>query len=178
MGQVLVMTDYRDEQVAARVAGLLAELHDEYLHERICRNAMITGRVLVLLTEIARLQQRSQRREHAARERGGEAYQHFKELVESHFHERWPVGAYAATMAITERSLRRLTLKFSSLTPIQFIHRRMMLEAKRNLLYTEKSISAVGYVLGFEDPAYFTRFFIKNAGETPLQFRRTGTGSA
>ncbi|MDN5842257.1 MAG: helix-turn-helix domain-containing protein [Alcaligenaceae bacterium] len=178
MSQVLVMTEYHDDHTAARVAGLFAMLNDEYAHERVCRTATIAGHVLILLTEIARLRQRSQRRLHAARVRGSEAYQHFKELVEEHFSDHWPVGAYAATLAITERSLRRLTLKFSNQTPIQIIHRRMMLEAKRNLLYTEKSIAAVGYVLGFEDPAYFTRFFIKNARETPLQFRRARTNAA
>src|SRR5690606_18073057 len=60
MAQLLVMTDYHDQQATARVAGFFARLHDEYLHERVCRTATIAGHVLLLLTEIVRLRQRSQ----------------------------------------------------------------------------------------------------------------------
>ena len=52
-----------------------------------------------------------------------------------------------------------------------------MVEAKRLLIYTGKSVAEVGYDLGFEDPAYFARFFAERAGSAPSAFRagmRTG----
>lgn len=176
LGQVLVVTQYGAQSVA-KLTMLFASLMDEYTHERLGRATTVSGYVLVLLAEITRLRQLSQREVLAAHMYGGELYHGFKELVEAHFRDHWSVAAYAKALRVTDRSLRRLSLKFSDQTPVQIIHRRLLLEAKRNLLYTEKSIAAVGYVLGFDDPAYFTRFFIKNAGETPLQFRRGRMGA-
>lgn len=173
LGQVLAMTGFRDEQAGSRLAALFNAINDEYVHERLCRLATISGYVLILLSEVARLRQSSRRDVPAAHIGGGEFYQGFKELIEAHYRDRWSVVEYAAALAMTERSLRRLSQKFAKQTPVQVIHRRLLLEAKRMLLYTGKSVAAVGYDLGFEDPAYFTRFFIKQVGQTPLQFRRS-----
>ncbi|MBV6274113.1 helix-turn-helix domain-containing protein [Alcaligenaceae bacterium CGII-47] len=173
LGRVLAMTRFRDEQASSRLAMLFSAINDEYVHEQLCRTATISGYVLILLAEIARLQQSSRRGVPAVQGGGSELYQKFKELVEAHYRARWAVAEYAATLAMTERSLRRLCQRFAKQTPVQIIHRRLLLEAKRMLLYTGKSVAAVGYDLGFEDPAYFTRFFIQHAGQTPLQFRRS-----
>lgn len=173
LGQVLAMARFRDEQAGSRLAMLFNAINDEYVHERLCRIATISGYLLILLAEVARLQQLSRRDVPAARTGGGVLYQGFKELVESHYRDRWSIAEYAANLAMTERSLRRLSQKFSRQTPVQIIHRRVLLEAKRMLLYTGKSVAAVGYDLGFEDPAYFTRFFIRHVRQTPLQFRQS-----
>lgn len=173
LGQVLVMTRFRDGQTSSRLATLFSAINDEYVHERFCRHATISGYVLILLAELVRLRQLSRRDVHAAHIGGSESYQSFKEMIEAHYRDRWSVGEYAAALAMTERSLRRLSQKFAQQTPVQLIHRRQLLEAKRMLLYTGKSIAAVGYDLGFEDPAYFTRFFIRQVGRTPLQFRQS-----
>ena len=47
----------------------------------------------------------------------------------------------------------------------------MLLEAKRNLVYTAMAVSEVSYALGFSDPAYFTRFFKRQSGWSPRDFR-------
>lgn len=178
LGQVLAMTGFRDEQASARLARLFSAINDEYVHERVCRATTISGHVLILLAELARLQQSSRRDVPAAHAGGSAFYQGFKELVEAHYRDHWSVAQYASALAMTERGVRRLSQKFSQQTPVQIIHRRLLLEAKRMLLYTGKSVAAVGYDLGFEDPAYFTRFFIKHAGQTPLEFRRARVNAA
>lgn len=178
LGQVLAMTGFRDERAASRLAMLFSAINDEYVHERICRTTTISGYVLILLAELARLQQSGRRDVPAAPTGGSAFYQGFKELVEAHYRDHWSVAEYAAGLAMTERGVRRLSQKFCQQSPVQIIHRRLLLEARRMLLYTGKSIAAVGYDLGFEDPAYFTRFFIKHAGQTPLEFRRTRVNGA
>ena len=61
-------------------------------------------------------------------------------------------------------------------SPTQLIHSRMLIEAERQLRYTGMSITEIAYYLGFEDPAYFSRFFTKGMGASPRNFRRsTGT---
>lgn len=109
LGQVLAMTEFRDEQAGSRLAMLFNAINDEYVHERLCRTATISGYVLILLAEVARLQQLSRRGVPAAQVGGSELYQSFKELVEAHYRDRWSIAEYAAALAMTERGLRRLS---------------------------------------------------------------------
>jgi AraC family transcriptional activator of pobA len=54
------------------------------------------------------------------------------------------------------------------------LDQRAMLDAKRALLYTNMSVAEVGYAIGFSDPAYFTRFFSRQAGVSPSAYRGRG----
>ena len=47
-----------------------------------------------------------------------------------------------------------------------------MLEARSELVYTSKTISEIGYGLGFEDAAYFSRFFSRRSGMSPGAYRK------
>lgn len=176
--QALVIEAFDTEAVAKGLTRAFQTIAEEFVLERPGRTTTISGHLLILFAQIARLRQHSLRNVLAVNAKGGDAYQRFRELVEARFREHWQVSAYASAMAVTERSLRRLTEKFANQSPIQIVHRRLVLEAKRNLLYTEMPIAEVGYALGFDDPSYFTRFFIDHAGETPLQFRRSRGASA
>ena len=61
--------------------------------------------------------------------------------------------------------------KLGTATPSDFIKNRIILEAKRQLLYSEYSVKEVAFDLGFNDPAYFTRFFTKATQKSPLNFK-------
>jgi len=63
-------------------------------------------------------------------------------------------------------------------TPIQLLNARILLEAKRQLLYTSQPIGRIAYTLGFDDAAYFTRFFSRRAGLSPRAFRTRGADRA
>jgi AraC-like DNA-binding protein len=52
------------------------------------------------------------------------------------------------------------------------IHYRIALEAKRQLTKTDKLSKEIGFELGFEEPAHFSRFFKKEAGISPSQYRK------
>ncbi len=170
--QALVIDKYDRKAVVGQLTAAFQTIADEFIYERVGRTTMISGHLLILFAKIARLRQQNLRHV-AVHAKGGDAYNRFRELVEAHFREHWPVSSYAAALAVTERSLRRLTLKFANQSPIQIVHRRLVLEAQRNLLYTSMPVAEIGYALGFEDPSYFTRFFIDHVGEAPLQFRRS-----
>ena len=51
------------------------------------------------------------------------------------------------------------------------IQDRLMIEARRDLVYTSMSISRISFRLGFADPAYFSRYFLRETGKTPRAFR-------
>jgi AraC family transcriptional activator of pobA len=65
------------------------------------------------------------------------------------------------------------------MSPLKILRRRLMLEAKRLLLYSNMTISEVAYFLGFDDPAYFSRVFRQDEGVSPRGFRiRNGDAPA
>lgn len=98
----------------------------------------------------------------------------FRELVEHAFRDNRSVASYAAALNVSESTLRRATWSVTEQSPMQIIHARIVLEAKRELVHTRRPVSEIAYALGFDDPAYFTRFFSQRTGVTPSAFRARG----
>ena len=99
--------------------------------------------------------------------------QKFSQLVEKNFRELHSVNEYADLLNISPKSLSKQLTKRSGVSPIELIRERIILEAKRELHYTDKSVKEIAYDLGFEDPAYFNRFFKKAAQITPRIFKKS-----
>lgn len=95
----------------------------------------------------------------------------FSEMIERRFRDNQSVADFAAALHISESRLRSVCLASTGQSPIQLIHARILLEAKRQLHYTSNPIGEIAYGLGFEDPAYFTRFFSRLVGMSPRAFR-------
>lgn len=170
--QLLVITGEVDIDSLRRIRSLFGSILDEYVNNRVCRGTAIAGNVLMLFAEVARLRHLSLQHEPVTRAGKLATWHRFKELIEVHYSERWSMADYARALMITERSLRRLCTDLTGRTPAQIIQHRILVEAKRSLIYTEKTVAETGYELGFDDPAYFTRFFTRIEGETPTRFRR------
>jgi AraC family transcriptional activator of pobA len=96
----------------------------------------------------------------------------FRRLVDQHFREHRPVAFYADALTVTERSLTRLTQARLGCAPVQYLHRRLLLEARRQLAYGSQTVARIAEELGFADPSYFTRFYRRMTGELPSAVRR------
>lgn len=96
----------------------------------------------------------------------------FNLLVENNFKKLHQVQEYANLMFKSPKTLSNLFSRYSDKTPVQIIADRLFLEAKRLILYTDKQASEVGFELGFEEPAHFSRFFKKMAGVPPTKFKQ------
>ena len=134
------------------------------------RSSMLDWLLRVVMMAVAR------RAETEAASTGARGYAHetfarFTGLVEDHYREHWPVGDYARALAMSPARLNRLCQSFAGKPTQDIIHARVALEARRLLTYTNATSAMVAYELGFQDPAYFTRFFRKRTGKTPSQFR-------
>ncbi|WP_066632129.1 helix-turn-helix domain-containing protein [Labilibacter marinus] len=92
-------------------------------------------------------------------------------LVEQHFKTKHTVAEYADLLFKSPKTLSNLFSKISSKTPLQYIQDRKMLEARRLLRYTDKSVKHIAIEIGFEDIQTFGRFFKKNEGVSPSFFR-------
>lgn len=98
-------------------------------------------------------------------------FDRFKMLVEQRFAEWSQLSEYARHMGCTERSLTRATSEIAGISAKAFISRRISLEAKRLLAHTDLLVSVIAERLGFQEPTHFTKFFRRETGCTPSQFR-------
>jgi AraC family transcriptional regulator, transcriptional activator of pobA len=96
----------------------------------------------------------------------------FREKVESHLRMGLSIAQYAKALSVTPARLRAACLEITGKPPARVLEDRLLLEAKRNLTYTNMTVAETAYYLGFADPAYFSRFFSKHAGESPATFRK------
>lgn len=96
----------------------------------------------------------------------------FRALVEDHYVEHWPVSRYAQALATSESRLDRICRTLAGHSAFEVVQTRVLLEARRRLVHVGAPVTALAYELGFEDPAYFCRFFKRHTGATPTQWRR------
>ncbi len=92
-------------------------------------------------------------------------------LVDKHFVSIKSPAYYAEMMNMTLRHLNRLCMQSLGKTTGDIIKERIILEAKRLLIYRQETVSEIAYALGFEDGAYFVRFFRTHTGLSPGRFR-------
>jgi len=95
----------------------------------------------------------------------------FNILVEEHFREYKQVSDYARMLNRSPKTLTNIFGEQTSQSPLQVIHQRVLLEAKRLILYTDKSAKEITWELGFDDPSTFSRFFKSHTGKTVQDFR-------
>ncbi|WP_413711594.1 helix-turn-helix domain-containing protein [Rhizobium sp. Rhizsp82] len=92
-------------------------------------------------------------------------------LMQQHLRTHKPAAFYAAELGISPTHLNRIVKAATGLGTHEMIAQRLADEAKRELVFTFGSAQEVSYRLGFADPAYFSRFFVKQTGQTPRAWR-------
>jgi AraC family transcriptional activator of pobA len=95
----------------------------------------------------------------------------FRAHIDRQFTALHQVADYAQLLSISPGHLNDLVKTQSGKTAMEHIHDRIVLEAKRHLLHTEWSMKEIAHNLGFQDAAYFGRFFKRLTGGTPAAFR-------
>lgn len=95
----------------------------------------------------------------------------FNYLVEQHFKEKHTVAEYAALLFKSPKTLANIFSKLGNKTPLRYIQERKMLESRRLLCYTDYSIKEIAFEIGFGDIQGFSRFFKKNEGVSPTEYK-------
>jgi AraC family transcriptional activator of pobA len=104
-----------------------------------------------------------------------EQMEHFKRLLNENFLTLHKPSDYAALLAMTPDNLTKRSTRYFKKTPSQLIHERLILEAKKQLHLTRKSIKEIAWNLKFQDEFYFSRVFKKFTKVSPQAFRdKTG----
>ena len=100
-----------------------------------------------------------------------DTYREFNFLVENHFKEAHNVSFYAEKLYKSPKTLSNSFVKYDK-SPLQIIHDRIILEAKRQLTYTDKTTKQIAFDIGFDDPSHLSRMFKKQTSMSPSQFKR------
>lgn len=98
----------------------------------------------------------------------------FNVLVEQHFKEEHSVSFYAEKLFKSPKTLSNNFAKLNR-SPLQIIHQRIVLEAKRLLTYTDKSAKEIAYEIGFDDASHLSRLFKKYTSQSPSEFKKALT---
>jgi AraC family transcriptional activator of pobA len=92
-------------------------------------------------------------------------------LLKKHFHTRKFVTDYASLLAVTPNYLNRTVKKVTGFPTSHHIQQQIILEAKRQAIYTSESMKQIAYSLGFDNPAHFSKFFKNNCGVNFTEFK-------
>lgn len=127
---------------------------------------MMLKRYLILCTRLFKSQEK-----YPAKKIEVDIVREFNFLVEEHFKVKNSVAEYADLLNKSPKTLSNIFSKISSKTPLQFIHERKMLEARRLLSYSDMQIQEIAYEIGYDDIQAFSRFFKKHEGISPSVFK-------
>ena len=95
----------------------------------------------------------------------------FYQLVEENYQNNISVNDYASMLNITANHLTQILKQLTGKTTNDVLQAKQMLEIKRLLVHTNLGVSEIAQQLNFADQSYFTKFFKKITGVTPMKFR-------
>ena len=160
-----------DETFQRKLELLLAVFVDEFGEKDNIQGEMLVillKRLIIICTRLAKTQSGLA----LGKQEDVEIIRQFNLLVDLHYKEIKTVKEYADLLYKSPKTLANLFSKSGSKTPLQLIHERIVLEARRLLSYTDKNISEIAYELGFEEQATFFKLFKKRVQKSPQNFRR------
>lgn len=129
---------------------------------------VLLKRLIIKLTRLAKKQYLN----NAISEPELDLVRQFSVLVENNYKKLHQVQDYAKLMFKSPKTLSNLFAQNGQKSPLQIISERILLEGKRQLMYTDRPGSEIAFDLGFEEPAHFSRFFKKMEGQSPSDFKK------
>lgn len=154
---------------------LLKQMRTEMQQPALAQYELLVSYLKILLIQATRLKVEQTPELAAGTEVNSEPFvlQKLKNHIEANFRAKHTPADYADLLSITPKALGKLTKKHYQKTLTDLIAERIVVEAKRELYLTGKSVKYIAYELGFTDEYHFSRFFKSHAEVSPQQYRKT-----
>ncbi len=98
-------------------------------------------------------------------------FKRFKNLLDKHFVENKTTSFFAQELHITAHHLNLITKEVTGKTASEVIRARSILEAKRLLTFTDKTVSEIAFELNYTDSSYFAKTFKSETNMSPMEFK-------
>jgi len=166
-----------EDEAAKNFEIIIDQFKDEIRKSAIAKYELLISYLKIFLITASRLKAEQQTEAQKVTTNKEEPFilQNLKNYIETHYRSKHSASEYAKMLAITPKALTRLTKAYFNKTLSDLISERIIIEAKRELYLTNKTIKEIAYELGYNDEYYFSRFFKKNADISP-QFYRESVG--
>ena len=166
-----VMCFGADDRNVERIDSLMRELSAEFASPMSAASPVLLWLARAIVWRLAEARSLSGRAADPGAYRHQALFSRFLLMVEEHFLERWPLARYARGLGLSTQRLNRLARGESGRSALEIVHERLTREACRRLFYIAAPAEKLALELGFEDPAYFNRFFKRRMGVTPRRWR-------
>ena len=153
-----------------RLATLCEMIYNEWVHA-IPDYSVIKNLLSTLFTMIESERKKSENTDEALQKTQNATFKNFLKILEENYHRPEGVDFYAEKLFMTGRNLNLICQNILHQSVSEIIETRKLIEAKNLLVSTDKSISEIGFELGFNEKSYFTNVFKKKSGQTPTEFR-------
>ncbi|MGN0233763.1 MAG: AraC family transcriptional regulator [Bacteroidaceae bacterium] len=161
-----------DDKVSETIAHLVAEMEREEANSKEFGNVdMLKALLRIFLINIIRNGRQACGKRADEMKATRTLFLLFRQAVERNFHKTHSVQDYANMLNVAVRTLNKCVNDCSGNSPLTLINNRIILEAKRMVRYTGMMVKEIALELGFEDPSYFVKFFKRQTGYLPSDFR-------
>jgi len=171
-----VALDPSADPAAARLLFLLDQIAIETEQVSAQHSQALRALLHLVLIDISRLADQGQPQQNTRKE-DVRIFHGFNGLIERYYREHLTLSIYAQKIGVTEARLNEICRRLAGLPSKRLIIDRLMQEARRQLAFSSVSITEICYGLGFKDPAYFARYFRRNAGLTAGEYRNSKNSS-
>jgi len=162
-----------DESMAAVMDGLISRIKEEMQANDLAQHDSLVAYLKIFLITASRAKSQQNNIAVAGHTHQPRVLQDLKELIELHFQAKHTAADYAELLHVTPKSLGKMVKKQFNKTITSLINERIVIEAKRQLYLTDRSVKEIAHSLGFEDEYYFSRFFKKQVDVSPQIYRKS-----
>lgn len=149
---------------------LFEAIQNEHLSQNVMKQSFILSLISQIYIQSVREFSKDDEKTSATSVSYFKHYQDFENLLEESFTSQKSISYYASQLNISAKHLNRITQTVMQKTASEIITERVILEAKRMLIYLDEGLVEIAFRLGYEEYSYFARMFRKNSGITPSQF--------
>lgn len=145
---------------------------NELIERQNCDEEVIRAILDLILLTSNKLYQRGSALQNKSR--GHILVKNFLILIDDNYQNNYRVQEYADMLAITPHHLTQIVKQLTGKTSTELLHNKIIIEIKKLLVHTNMSMAEIVDHLNFTDQSYFTKYFKKHTGFTPLEYRKGG----